>query len=227
MDIIGYQFPNNLEQYWDSNWLFIQIQIQLSQQSSSVKDPCLTTFEVQLLIDWLQRFEMNGVMKKGLDFVEPTIQFECNTDRNGNQSLRVIFRAPPQGSTNQLKDNISLDFPLRQVLFSEIIENLKSQLDQFPQRVFRDRCQLAISGLRKNEVAITQKKLKETFENQANIRKADFKWDSDQGVLISKIVHDYPRQKTREVARVMVRDSVVSALSFSPKVSITISNPPA
>lgn len=227
LDIVGYQYPDILDQYWDSNWLFVQIQIQLSEQSFSVKDPCLTTFEVPLIIDWLQRFAMNGAVEKGLVFTEPTVQFKCNIVRNGKQSLRVIFRPPPQGSTSQLKDNISLDFPFEQVLFSEIIENLQSQLDRFPQRVFRDRFQLAISGLNKDEVAISQKKLNEDFENQATIRKVNLRWDSNQGILIARIVHDYPRQTTKEAAREMVGACAVSALSFSPKVSLTISDLPA
>jgi hypothetical protein len=170
---------------------------------------------------------MNGAVKKGLVFTEPTIQFQCHTVRNGKQGLRVIFRHPPQGSTSQLKDSISLDFPFEQVLFSEIIKNLQSQLDQFPQRVFRDRFQLAISGLNKDEVAISQKKLKENFENQATIRKVNLKWDSNQGILIARIVHDYPRQTTREAAREMVRTSAVSTLGCSQKVSLIISDLPA
>jgi hypothetical protein len=222
LDIVGYQYSDLEDQFWDANWLFVQIQLQVSEQSWAVKDPCLTTFEVQLIIDWLQRLAVNGNGNKDLVFTEPTIQFKLNPAHNGKQSLRVIFRPPPQGNTSQLKDNISLDFPLEQVPFSEIIENLQIQLDRFPQRVFRDRFQIAISGLNKDEVEISQNKLKEGFDNQTNIRKADLKWDVDQSILIAGIVHDYPRQTTKEAARETVRTCAISALSFSANVFLAI-----
>ncbi len=227
LEIVRYEYPDTLDHFWDSNWLFVHIQIQISEQALSITDPCLATFEIPLIIDWLQRFAMNGAVKNGLTFLEPTIQFKCHTDRQGAQSLRVVFQPTPQRSTEQMKGNILLDFPLRHVLFKEIIENLQTQLDRFPQRVFRDRCLLTISGLISDEAATIQKKLKKKFENQATIRKIDLRWITDQGIIMAIIVHDYPRQTTREAAREAIRGSAVLAINPSPEVSLAISDPPS
>jgi hypothetical protein len=136
LDIIGYQYPDHNDEYWDSNWLNIRIHAQLSERSWSVIDPCLTTFEVQRLIDWFRIQSQKGDDRNQLNFTEPTLQFEFVIDHAGNQNLRVNYRHHVS-KTRAGVENISIDFPVNQVSFSEVIEELESQLQEFPQRVFR------------------------------------------------------------------------------------------
>jgi hypothetical protein len=138
LDIVGYQFPDHQDDYWDANWLMMQIQIQLSEHFWSVKDPCLTTFEVQKLIEWFHQLSIHATDNTSLGFTEHYIQFELIIDHNENQSLRLNYIRPPkEGIIYSEKDTISIDFPSSQIPFAEIIEDLQNQLAKFPQRVFR------------------------------------------------------------------------------------------
>jgi hypothetical protein len=226
LDAVGYQYPDIQDDYWESNWLVIQIQLQLLEQSWSIKDPCLTTFELQILLDWLHRFSINAPGNNSLGFTESYVQFEFIIDYNRGQSLRINYRLPPNGRNNSWKDNISIDFPLRRVPFNALVEDLQAQLTKFPQRVFRNRIWIAISGLDEDQVEISLTKLKEDFDHSAQIRMSVLNWDSERGLLIARIVHDYSRETGKEAAREIIRESAISALNFAKKVSLKIFDQP-
>jgi hypothetical protein len=137
LDIVGYQFPDHQDDYWDSNWLMMQIQVQFSEHFWSVKDPCLTTFEIQKLIEWLHQLSNNVTDNDSLGFTEPYVQFEWTIDHNRARSLRVNYRQPPKRGIHSWEDTISIDFLSSQIPFAEIIEDLQNQLAKFPQRAFR------------------------------------------------------------------------------------------
>ncbi len=45
--IKGYQFPENIHHSWDSNWLFMQINVSMEAGSWNYIDPCLLTYEME------------------------------------------------------------------------------------------------------------------------------------------------------------------------------------
>ena len=53
LDIIEYEFPDIMGNYYDSNWLEIQIDVGIHDRTWSEKRAFITTFEIESLIDWL------------------------------------------------------------------------------------------------------------------------------------------------------------------------------
>ncbi len=126
LNIVGYQYPERQDDYWDSNWLVVQIDLQLCEKSWFVIDPGLTTFEVQLLIDWLNQLALNASGEKSLTFTEPYLQFDFITDQNKNHILRVNYRLPPKAGNNSWQDeNICIDFPSGQIRLTDAAKELQ------------------------------------------------------------------------------------------------------
>ena len=53
LNIQGYQFPGITNDYWDSNWLLIEINVSHPRGSWVKVDPSMNTFEVARLADWM------------------------------------------------------------------------------------------------------------------------------------------------------------------------------
>src|ERR1700738_540527 len=59
LKLVGYQFPEKVNEEWDSNWLIIYIAMNLPQGAWSVTDPFLLTYEVRSLADWFDAIASN------------------------------------------------------------------------------------------------------------------------------------------------------------------------
>ncbi|WP_147364061.1 hypothetical protein [Deinococcus cavernae] len=152
--IVGYQFPEIVDDYYDSEWLYIDIAVKLNQQSWMSRDPSLCTYELRCLIDWLSEVaEFADVFGKWRTerlatrsfFTEPNLSFEV---LNGHPTgapitLRVYFALeslPPfaaQLSHLGLEDQPSeawIDFPVNADDLRRITQDLQTQYDAFPQR---------------------------------------------------------------------------------------------
>ena len=53
LKILGYQFPHETHDPYDSNWLMISGNVGIKGQSWTFTDPCLLTTEAEALADWL------------------------------------------------------------------------------------------------------------------------------------------------------------------------------
>ena len=63
LEIFGYEFPNILDDKWDSNWLEIGIEVKHSEKGTwTASRPCLLTFEVERLIKWLADLSRQGLL---------------------------------------------------------------------------------------------------------------------------------------------------------------------
>lgn len=93
MAILGYQFPDRDQGDLDSNWLVVGGKVGLQGREWCFHDPCLTTFEVMRLADWLEA-SSQGADGDGCGFIEPNLQF----DGPANGTIRLAFAlesAPP------------------------------------------------------------------------------------------------------------------------------------
>jgi hypothetical protein len=158
LNIIGYMFPYLEDKRWDSDWLIIQLNLDLPIGNWGRSDSCITTFEVARLIGWLEevykKFEVfedwySGRLEAQINFTEPSLEFEVHSNHSGyrrdpNVYLRVYLAVeflPP--FKDQMRpylnpedvDNVYLDFSITPAQILEIIESLRSQLEQFPVRV--------------------------------------------------------------------------------------------
>lgn len=69
--VAGYQFPDLPTVEYDSNWLRIEGQVSHPQGQWSFQDPCLLTYEVSRLADWLDALVEDQPKSDEIGFIEP------------------------------------------------------------------------------------------------------------------------------------------------------------
>lgn len=70
---IGYQFPENETDPWDSNQLRVAVRVATRQGTWEVQDPCLTTWEAKALATWLLRATAMGTARGRSTFSGPNV----------------------------------------------------------------------------------------------------------------------------------------------------------
>lgn len=138
--IIGYQYPNIVDDYWDSNWLLIKIDVIHGGKTWSAVDACLTTFEVARLAFWLKNIQFTDKRKPTCSFTEPNLTFHV-VQSNSIEYLRIFFELkfrPPWAYSNIAGlEDLWIDFALADINPLTIAQELLTQLQNYPQRVFR------------------------------------------------------------------------------------------
>jgi hypothetical protein len=127
-----YQFPEIENDEWDSNWLMITGDAILDEKRWFFLDPCLTTFEMQRLADWLDQIVAGESERAFCGFTEPNLDFELVS----GGAVRIGFSLealPPwenrDGEFGELGFNVPIDDHLRTAAV-----NLRKLLTQFPVR---------------------------------------------------------------------------------------------
>jgi hypothetical protein len=137
IQILGYEFPGNNQDEWDSNWLQIKIFAVSQQVEWTASDPCLLTWEAEKLEKWL-RTAYAQEERAVLEFTEPYIAFALVSGPRG-KAIRVYLRAwllPTRApEPGKHMDAITMDFPLSELDLDQAVHSLKGQLAQFPRRV--------------------------------------------------------------------------------------------
>ena len=81
------------EPVWDANWLVIRGQVRAADgREWTFRDPCLTTWEAERLLEWLQALGC-GEVRKALAFTEPNLGFRVDAQDDERVRLRVHFSA--------------------------------------------------------------------------------------------------------------------------------------
>jgi hypothetical protein len=138
--IVGYQYPDNWEGGWDSNWLMIECRIKHPPGDWNFLQPCLTTYEIEELAEWFKGLSLNQDRSTQhfpgqCTFTEPNLQFLTTYSANLSTlkpQLHIKFgyeSAPPWKSSG---DSATLTFP--EVDFAAVAANLRDQLAQYPPR---------------------------------------------------------------------------------------------
>ena len=73
--ILSYQHPDVHEDRWDSNWLLVSGTVAAAGQKWRFSEPCVTTFELADLADWLDELSADGRAPAQFDFTEPHVRF--------------------------------------------------------------------------------------------------------------------------------------------------------
>ena len=140
LEIVGYQFPDILDRFWDSNWLRVRVSVTISTRSWNVEDSCLLTFEIESLAAWLEGFPSDKSSSRHISFTEPSPQFRFIQHKSGSDLLRVDFGHIFQKKLPDLfgeRKTIHLYFPLSEIDLPYQAHLLREQLSKYPQRVFR------------------------------------------------------------------------------------------
>ena len=134
--ITNYEFPENNDGDWDSNWLNIYIKVNSKFGNWQTIDPSLTTWEVKKIIEWFIDLSINKKPKNSrLDFTEPNLTFELkNASIDQIKSIHIFFdleSRPKSAAENQeyyieiLVDNNEL---------KRIASELQIELSKYPEK---------------------------------------------------------------------------------------------
>jgi hypothetical protein len=141
LKIEGYQYPELLTEYWDSNWLYINIVINHPKGNSTATDPSLTTFEIKQLSNWLEAVYHRTNKMSSCGFTEPYIEFEIIKNKRNQETLRIYLERkylPTWGSSKGIgSKSFWIEFPTNEINLLVASKELQLQLENFPQRVFR------------------------------------------------------------------------------------------
>ena len=226
LNIVGYEFPANEHDYWDANWLVLRIRAYSRGRTWLVKNPCLTTFEVERLISWLKNISSNTINGDSPDFLEPVINFQLSVDQKGDKCLKVKCLHPTRRKIMNRVKHLVIRFPAKRINFEALIADLQGQLDRFPQRVFRQPIQLEISGLAESDAELYWTMLTAEFRRNPRIKFNFWKWDKEGLLLKARLAYEFTRNEANEEGLRLVRESIASVFGLSDKITFKISAQP-
>ena len=134
--ILSYQHPDVHEDRWDSNWLLVSGTVATAAgQKWKFSAPCVTTFELAELADWLDELAADGRAPAHFDFTEPHVRFAYVPWPK--RTLQLTFSgegAPPPTSLQGRDATVTLDFPLSESDASDLAGQIRDALADFPPR---------------------------------------------------------------------------------------------
>ena len=135
--IVGYQFPHLESEEYDSNWLIVEGKVVHPRGEWTFRSPCLLTYEVASLADWLDSVVRGRPRSEKKGFIEPNLRVQFVESFFFGARLRVYFEAESRPSWAAGEDDLwvelsASDFDLRRAAAS-----LRGQLERYPQRAAR------------------------------------------------------------------------------------------
>jgi len=94
LTILGYQFPELASEQYDSNWLVIRIHVDHPSGSWEARDPCLLSYEVAELADWLEAVAQGEPARREMSFMEPNLEFRLHPHCASTSSWSAGRRGP-------------------------------------------------------------------------------------------------------------------------------------
>ncbi len=135
LTLVGYQFPDNYTDPWDSNQLLVAVHITSRQGTWEVVDPCLTTWEAKALATWLLRATAVGTAFGASTFSEPNVTVAAS--RAGvpgwfelRAELELEERPPWAPEGGALRVELAVEEPQLIAAAKELL----SELREYPQR---------------------------------------------------------------------------------------------
>ena len=134
--ILGYQHPDVHEDRWDSNWLVVSGTVATAAgRKWQFSAPCVTTFELEELADWLDELSADHRTPGQFDFTEPHVRFAYMPWPKRTLQLTLSGEgAPPQTPFQGREEAVTLDFPLSEADASDLAEQIRDALADFPPR---------------------------------------------------------------------------------------------
>lgn len=132
--IVAYQFPHNVTESYDANWLQVRFSATHRGRTWSATDPCLLTWEVARLARWFKALGLGQATEPECRFLEPVLAFSLQASATG-QVVRVSFALEGRPPWADKDAGIWLDFPVQEIDFARVVQSLEAQLQHYPQRV--------------------------------------------------------------------------------------------
>lgn len=135
LEIRGYEFPKHTRpDDHDSNWLNIRGEIETENWSHTFQHPCLLTWEVEELIEWLA--SLRDPARSAIDFLEPLLGFRQERDDPWALTLVLKGEALPRYLPDEVCwfEGISLTLLTDENNRDRFVESLRKDLSRFPRR---------------------------------------------------------------------------------------------
>jgi len=135
LKIINYQFPEITNCKYDSNWLLVDLKVNSGCGNWQTLDPSLLVQDIKNIIQWLENL-LNNIDINGdsLAFIEPNLEFKLIKQESFLKTVRLIFNSEfaPQQTNDEMEYYV--DCQLNPAELKKIIEELKNELQAFPER---------------------------------------------------------------------------------------------
>ncbi len=136
LSVVGYQFPDETVDPWESNALLVSVRVVSPQGTWEVVDPCLTTWEAAHLASWLTAFVVSGD-RRSTSVSAPNVTMSARAATGSTIALLACFeleQRPPWlvsvGGDGELC--VELEVSTGDVLVAAAA--LRADLARFPQR---------------------------------------------------------------------------------------------
>lgn len=119
----------------DANWLRVFLRVCSDQGTWQVVDPCLLTWELAALSEWLGHWSRNEpVSRNPLEFVEPNLCFERRVHPDGSLVLRIGFdlECRPPGAVDEV--DYYVECPVDSDTLRQLVQDLQQEQRAFPVR---------------------------------------------------------------------------------------------
>ncbi len=136
LELLGYQYPEAMNDKFDSNWLMVKGDASMDDQSWSFTDPCLLTMEVAQLAEWFALAAKGEETDSSMNFVKPNPSFEIGSKDILRVNFELEARPPWAPSDISGQSDQYIDFEMDDVALLKVSNELSAQLTKFP---FRDR----------------------------------------------------------------------------------------
>jgi hypothetical protein len=138
LDLVGYQFPDNHADPWDSNSLLVAVRVVSKLGAWEAVDPCLTTWEATHLARWLGAVAAGDAIAIHSAYNEPNVRAAVTGVSPDRARLRTCFelesRPPWLPGPAAGRDTLCVDLDLPRRALRDAAVDLARQLQRFPQR---------------------------------------------------------------------------------------------
>ena len=133
--IVRYQYPDVHEDRWDSNWLIVNGSVAAAGQKWRFTDPCVTTFELADLADWLDDLAADGHESSAFEFTEPNLKFTYTPWPHRAVQLTFAHEsAPPSQSEVERRTGVTVEFPMSPPQAEALAADIRTALSDYPIR---------------------------------------------------------------------------------------------
>jgi hypothetical protein len=141
LGIVGYEFPDERFDPWDSNSLLILVRVVSPEGTWEVIDPCLTTWEVDHVVRWLAALAHRADLVAGrpLGLAEPNLTVTSRAlpgepDRVAVRACVALELRPPWVKSVAGAANLCVDLDIDRDDLVTAARQLRADLARFPQR---------------------------------------------------------------------------------------------
>jgi len=141
LTIVNYQFRHEraLQNKWDANWLIVHGDVTTPEGHWQFNDPCLATWEVTRLADWLENIALQRDADNIDDFTEPNLRFFYHGETGGCFRIVVQFshESLPRwvwSAGRGMARKYSVEFSVSSEQLQVAAVSLREELRRFPPR---------------------------------------------------------------------------------------------